>query len=274
MLSSVVLACARTKEQNRCTSTKEEESPLNIIIATTTYYRGLTETRFCLAEQMFREAREAGHIVVDVDGSPKSIVAENLRQTGASIYPQLVEGMGPSRRQVFYLAYEASLRFGCDIILWTEPEKVDLIRNIPKIIRSIQDGHADVVIPARSAKSWETWPAFQQKTEQEANAVYAQVTGLHGFDPMHGPVAFERKAARYFVLFDPTKYGVRDRYIQHYAAMVALSEGKQVISVDIDTCYPLTQKIEEEGNAGMNAKRTAQRDEISTDYRKMATILK
>lgn len=249
---------------------------MKIIIATTTYYRSHTETRCCLAKQMFREAREAGHIVVDVDNSPESIVTESLRETGAHIYPQLIEGMGPSRRQVFYLAYEASLRLGCGIILWTEPEKVDLIRNIPKIIRSIQDGHADVVIPARSAKSWETWPAFQQKTEQEANAVYAQVTGLHGFDPMHGPVAFERKAARYFVLFDPTLYGVHDKYIQHYAPLVARSAGKRVVSVLVDTSYPEAQREEEENSLVpmMKEKRINQRDEISADYARMAAVLK
>lgn len=248
---------------------------MKIIIATTTYYRGITETRFCLACQMFREAREAGHTVVAVDGSPSDAVTNCLRETGASIYPELVPGMGPSRRQVFYFAYEASLRLGCDIILWMEAEKVFLVQNIQEIIKPITDGCADIVIPARSAQSWDTWPAFQRETEQQANSVYAQVTGLHGFDPMHGPVALNRATANFFMAFDPTLYGVHDKYIQHYAPLVARAAGRRVVSVLVGTSYPQAQRAEEEDSLApvMKEKRIIQRDEISFDYLKMATLL-
>lgn len=249
---------------------------MKIIIATTTYYRSHTETRCCLAKQMFQEAREAGHTVVAVDNSPESIVTESLRETGAHIYPQLIEGMGPSRRQAFYFAYEASLRLGCGIILWTEAEKVFLIRNIPEIVRPIAEGRADIVIPARSAQSWDTWPAFQRETEQQANSAYAQATGLHGFDPMHGPVAFNRATANFFMAFDPTLYEVHDKYIQHYAPLVARAAGRRVVSVLVGTSYPQAQRAEEEDSLApvMKEKRIIQRDEISADYLKMATILK
>ena len=224
---------------------------------------------------MCTRAREAGHTVVIVDDSPDPAVAICLRKVDALVYSELVHGMGSSRRQAFFWAYEKSICGEQEIVLWTEAEKRQIIGNIPEIIAPIQEGRAEIVVAGRSEKSWETWPEFQRETEQEANAVYARVTGLAGFDPMHGPVAFHRSVAPYFVTFDPYRHGVSDGYIQHYAPLVALADGKAVRSVLVDTCYPPEQRAAEEGPqaAAMEEKRIKQKDTLSADYGRLGVIL-
>lgn len=247
-----------------------------IVVVTTTFYRSVEETRFKLAEQLCRNGTEAGHAVVVVDGSPEPKIQERLKKTGALVYPELVSGMGPSRRLAFFLAHEICLQKDHDIILWTEAEKVQIVEAIPKIIEPFRTREADIVIPARSTESWKTWPEFQQETEKKANAVYAQATGLLGFDPMHGPVALHQSVAHYFAKFNPRTYGVHDRYIQHYAPMVAAKAGKKLASVVIETSYPPEQKKEEEERVlvdAMKKKREEQLQELTGDYWRMRDSL-
>lgn len=250
----------------------------SIGVLTTTFYKSTEETRFHLACQMIGNSVAVGHDVIVVDGSPDPIIGEAFQQIGAIVFRQTAQGMGASRRELFqWTSRHIPLRQALlDIFLWLEPEKVDLIRWIPQIIVPIQRGEADIVIPALTDEGHLSRPAFQTSSEQEANAVYAEMTG-RAFDVMFGPVAFRREMLRYFITCNPKeRYGCPDTYIQHIAPMEAMAAGYRVVSVPVGFLYPPAQKAEEESalSEAMREKRRRQLEECTNAFRVVAEALK
>lgn len=249
-----------------------------ISVVTTTFYENIGQTRFHLACQTVGNAAACGYYVTIVDGSVRrdavtseetshAEIQQAFRWAGGTVQRQAPgTKTGASRRQAFGAAPEA------DVHVWTEPEKTDLIRHVPAIIKPILDGEADIVVPKRTERSFDSYPKYQVDSEQLANTVFAEVTGLP-LDVMFGPVAFSDKFTRYFVNCDPTDYGGADTYIQQIALMVALSKGARVRSVEIDFFYPSVQYAEEDGNEEMVKKRKSQFHALTEGFRKVAEKL-
>jgi hypothetical protein len=123
--------------------------------------------------------------------------------------------MGASRRQAFFEASEImkSLRSNKEkVIVWLEPEKIDLIRQIPQIVRPILLREADVVIPSRLPISLNSYPTFQIESEQKGNKLFADTAGVE-LDVYFGPVAASLEASYLIIMFDPYEAGVVDTYI-------------------------------------------------------------
>jgi len=254
---------------------------IQVVIAMTTFYKSVEELRFKLACQLVSAAVSAGHKVVIVDGSPTREVAKKLYELGAQVYPQLHKGMGPGRREVFFHAMEVAVEKDISFILWTEPEKVDVVRWVEKIIEPLLED-SSVVVPRRSEKAWATWPTYQRTTEEKANQVYNDVAKIDGFDPMLGLVAFHISVARYFVLCSPKRIclgnttKIADTYIQQYASLIAHLLGEKTVKVEIDMVYPTEQRAEEEGtmNEEMLKKREWQMVTISDAFRIIDSVSK
>ena len=254
-----------------------------VVIVTTTFYKDIGELRFALACILVKEAVEAGHKIVIVDASPNPAIATQLSYCGAHVFPQLHKGMGAGRRQAFFQASEIANQCGIKYILWTEPEKEDLIRSVEKIVSPIRVNDVQIVVPRRSEQSWESWPEFQVASEKKANAVYNEAFGTNDIDPMFGPVAFSIDVADYFIRCYTERFGtdkegklnVADTYIQHFAPQVAKKAGVGVKSVEIDMVYPPRQKAEEEQttNNEIQAKRKWQLESLSASYRTVAEYL-
>jgi len=259
-----------------------------VTVLTTTYYKTVEETRFKLACGLIAAAKRAGHDCLIVDGSPNPEVLQTLRGLGAVVLQQKVPGIGPSRRQLFQAAGDwhhfepgsTDPRFATwapsdapQIFLWTEPEKVDIIRFIPEIIAPIVRGAADIVIPRR--KSLASYPEFQAKTESIADRVYESYMG-EGLRPMFGPVAFNRRAAHFFASCNPATKGGHDTYIQHIAPMEARARGFRIVGVEVDFIYPPEQRAEEEAalSSAMMSKRLNQLWECVDNYVRMKSALK
>lgn len=243
---------------------------MNITVLTTTFYKSSRETRFHLACQLIGNAVGVGYNVLVVDGSPDPAIGQALAKIGASVQAQTVPGMGNGRRQLFCLATGQRGFF-----LWVEPEKVDLIRSIPKIVVPLEHGEADIVIPSRTQRSWASYPEFQVASEQKANNAYSKVVGKP-FDPMFGPVAFGSNVAEYFATCNPAlQFGATDGYIQHFAPLVAMKEGRKIISVPVDFYYLPAQRVEEETGLRdeMQKKREWQLDQLADGYRLAAKSL-
>ena len=67
-----------------------------VVVTTTTFYSdpdGKDKVRFNLARELVGLAREDGHIVVIVDGSPALGVKEALLGEGARVVPQAEKGL-------------------------------------------------------------------------------------------------------------------------------------------------------------------------------------
>ena len=245
-----------------------------IAVVTTTFYNDLAETRFHLACQLVGDAVGTGYDVIVVDGSPNTAIGEALKRIGASVYKQIARGMGPSRRELFMKAEEDD----ClpEYFVWTEPEKPDVIRSIPKLVAPLALGEAEIVILERTEASWSSYPNYQVESERQANAVYAEVTGRN-FDPMSGPMAWTRKVNRYFSECNPKeRFGAADTYIQHIAPLLAMADGCRVASVPVDFYYPRAQFKEELTTLSdaMVAKRTRQLAECTEAYRLAADALR
>lgn len=221
-----------------------------VAVLTTTFYRSPDELRCRLAHRMVKDAVAATQAVLIVDGSPEASISQSLESLGTVVFKQETKGMGPSRRELFNHAGNLDSygdhQFTPDILVWTEPEREDLIRHLSDIIAPIERDEADIVIPWRTETSWASYPAFQIDSEHCSNRVYEAVTGRR-HDIAFGPMAFSQKVLPIFARCNPQKsYAAYDTYIQQIAAMEAMAQGYRVTSVPVDFIYPPEQKEEEE----------------------------
>lgn len=232
-----------------------------VVIVTTTCYKSQAELRFHLACQMVGNAVGSGYQVVIVDGSRNPKIAESLRRIGANVWEQEGATMGASRREAFSIAKG----FKPDIVVWTEPEKGDLIRHIDQLILPIVIGSTDVVLMQRTERSWQSYPEFQQRSEMQANAIFFVETGKK-LDIMSGPIALRRDVLDIFALCNPSNFGGFDTYIQHVAVLKAMIAGFRVTENPIDFLYPLAQRFEDEASPDMREKRQRQLIECAKNY--------
>lgn len=246
-----------------------------VVIGTTTFYQSIHDLRFFFTLLTVTLARGNGYVTIVVDNSPDPNVALCLRQAGAFVFEQERAGMGSSRRQVILTCeFYSAERLGAEpIILWLEPEKYDLIRFIPEIVKPITEGKAKIVYPSRTDASWATYPEYQIISEKAANAVYEQVTGRK-IDVMFGPVAFSPSEVKWFFTYEAEKFGLSDRWDSHHIPpMQAIASGVKVETVPVDFIYPPEQKRIEENDEAMRAKREQQLSELSEAYRRVGEIL-
>jgi hypothetical protein len=80
---------------------------------------------------------------------------------------------------------------GARTILYTEPDKLYFFQHhLPKMLENSRwKEKSGVVLAARSAKAFASFPAFQQMTETTINRCCAEVTGL-ATDYLYGPFLF------------------------------------------------------------------------------------
>ena len=80
---------------------------------------------------------------------------------------------------------------GAATILYTEPDKLHFFRHhLPQMIENTRwQERGQVVVAARSAKAFASFPAFQQMTETTINECCAEITGL-ATDYLYGPFLF------------------------------------------------------------------------------------
>jgi hypothetical protein len=82
---------------------------------------------------------------------------------------------------------------GRGFVLYTEPDKADFFRRVLRGFIADAPGGADVgvVLASRSAESFQTFPEFQQRTEEAINLCCAELAGAH-FDFSYGPFLLGR----------------------------------------------------------------------------------
>ncbi|HEV7331046.1 MAG TPA: hypothetical protein VGN63_08415 [Flavisolibacter sp.] len=100
---------------------------------------------------------------------------------------------------------------GAKTVLYTEPDKLEFFRqHLPLIIENSQGSEDNgIVIAARSARAFASFPAFQQMTETTINRCCAEITGL-ATDYLYGPFLFSTQLLPYLdVLPDNCGWGWR-----------------------------------------------------------------
>jgi len=216
-----------------------------IAIVTATQYNPEDIIRIELAKQTIRQATENHPVIVVDNNSPEEFLRE-IDRYGANIYTQIKPGMGNSRRQ----AIQAAFYLGTEIIAWTEPEKVDYIRFIQSTAEPILEGRADIIIPRR--KSLESYPLFQQLTEEVGNVVWERLTKTD-LDMWFGPRTWRRELTNYFLDYEGDSWD--SIFIP---VMNAIIDRKNVSEVTVNYKHPPEQRDIEDNNPEFYLKRADQ----------------
>lgn len=87
---------------------------------------------------------------------------------------------------------------GAEAIFYTEPDKLDFFKDhLPSLLNDQNlDGTEGVLLAARSAKGFASFPAFQQMTESTINNCCKEVTGKE-IDYCYGPFLFNSRLTSY-----------------------------------------------------------------------------
>lgn len=227
-------------------------SKMTICIVTTTYYNLSNEaekTRFILSKETIKKAISSGYEFIIIDGgSPLEVVNEFI-SLKAKVISQSKKGLGEARRQAFIEGYNS----GKEIIIWTEPEKHDLIRHIPMIVKPLIENKADIVLPSRN--SIDSYPLAQQYIEPFCNLFWKELTKTD-FDMWFGPRVMLRDIASFFINYK-SNYG--DKWDNlHLPVIDILKSGKRVVNVKIDYIHDKRQTQDEEHSISFFMKRVEQ----------------
>ncbi len=280
---------------------KEILDPQSVVIITPTFYKtwSMDERtqpdadieRGDASISTFRKATNAGYRTVVVDGGSSKEYLDELQKLGITVLPQKEKGIAAAKRQ----ALEAAITLeGSKVILLTQPEKDDVIKDVPDLANPILNGQADIVIPTREPNLFkETFPSFQYKSEVWANKWCNRIA--HSVNMLPKDVNLDWFFGVKVLKNDPQivelfmrKYSISDlvlaakksmdpeRYsnVDFFPVLNALTSGKKVIGIEIPFHYPAGQKRIEEAliDQFMN-KRIMQRQSLLGEFVQYARLI-
>ncbi len=219
-----------------------------------------------LAIECLSEALKLGVRVVAADGgsSVEFLSAlEKFKDNGLTLVTSTVAGRAPQRRKAFETA--TALADG-KVIIYTQPEKVSLMRSLVEISEPILKGQADIVVPKRNPELFEeSYPLYMRESEIRVNKTYdglMQRAGLmstdQSLDWFFGPVVFKNDPGivslflKKYELIDQIKSRIGAKPNpemnsgDHYFPIIeALFKGLRVQSVEVPFVYPKAQRDNE-----------------------------
>jgi len=274
------MLAAKTKKGNEHKSFK-----YRAVVVTTTYYPDRTDIRFDLALELCRlAAHHKTHLFI-VDGSPNhATVSDNFQKAGKG-YVHAIEqkhkkysGKGGALRQAIMEATlwikhnnnanhgGASGQWKDAAIVFTEPEKVDMMNHIHQIVAPLLEGKADVVVPTRQDELFhDTYPIEQYHSESFGNKHFDILSKQNeGFrsdtgegtalDWLFGPFAFRAELARKWMTYGGDSW---DAQMIPYVRGVR-KRNWRIASVVVDFKHEEVMKGQEEGGKAWTEKRLLQ----------------
>ena len=238
-------------------------------IVTVTYYTDTSDIRFLLAQQLCRSAYQQSVQVIIVDGSPPQIQTLLMKEQNdyVQIFRQSKEqqGKGGALRQAIDHATKWFIENKADLkrcaICFTEPEKLNLLNHIDRIVEPLLSEEMDVVVPFRNEKLFrETYPIEQYHSESFANLHFNSLAKRHdGFKGMNidwlfGPFAFNASLALYWMQYTGKSW---DAQMIPYVRGIR-DHRWRVQSVNVDFVHPTEMKKQEEGDPAWSNKRLHQ----------------
>jgi hypothetical protein len=144
-------------------------------------------------------------------------------------------GLWPQVRRSMRAAFEAATKF----ILYTEPDKKDFFRDGLRefVSEAGADDRLGIVLAARTAESFATFPEFQRHTEAAINRCCAEVLGER-FDFTYGPLLLNKRLVPHLLgLPDDIGWGWRP-----YAFGVAHRLGYRIDCLETGAPCPAGQR--------------------------------
>jgi len=185
-------------------------------------------------------------------------VHQELRRFCPNVHRQTTGSRGGAIREgIQHCLQHMEPRGG--VVLWQEPEKVDLVRWYRTIARPLWHSEAHIVVPVRQAKAFqETYPKEQYHAESYGNLMvnaFAAKRGLTAsLDWFFGPVAFLSDKAPHWLEYQGTAWDAQMVPILH----AYLKEGAKILGVEIDYRHSPLMKAQEDGDTVFGEKRLMQ----------------
>lgn len=248
-----------------------------------TWYEGRTQKKFKNSEQnkidkirgdlaikMLITARKQGFQIVVVDSGSSPAFLEKLKQTGIKVTPAKNKSLSPSRQEGFQKA--AKLK-GVKVICWVEPEKVSFVKHaLPQAVSPLLNNQADIVIPARDKKAFNTYPTYQAKIEKKANQIWNNILRKHqilpaksaDLDIWFGPKCFKNDPKLIGIFLKKYHFKEKVQKLDLWSGAIvlpiisALKQGYRVVSININYQHPRKQTAIEENSNLMKKKRQLQ----------------
>ena len=230
----------------------------NLIVATQTLYLEdmdeIERVRYKLALQTIEKTVKSGIPILIIDGDSPDYMIEEFIKRGAKMHGQKGKTYAGSVKQGFKAAYDEKI----DHIVWTQIEKVSLIKDLEKIISPL--GYSHLVIPSRNKKlRKESYPEPQFLLEEFTNIYWNLLTGKK-WDITFGVMAMNRDISKLFIEYDESN-GSKWECLQ-LPLIDALKKDIKFENVELDIIYPLEQKNLEMNNLRIYRKRMEQLNSV------------
>lgn len=247
-------------------------------LVTTTYYPDTNDIRLICALDLRRLAAQHKFHIFIVDDSPDEVVRRRLRGDDASLgeYVHVIpqdraqySGKGGALRQAIRIATQWFRDKNIDpdksAIVFTEPEKTNVIEHVYEIVFPLLTGNTDVVVPARNDDLFrETYPIEQYHSESYGNLYFNLLANQCGefewataegptikLDWLFGPFAFKVYLANFWLRYEGTAW---DAQMIPYVRGVRMNAWT-IKSVPIIYQHSREMKQQEEGDPIWVAKR-------------------
>lgn len=254
----------------------------SIAIVTTTLYKNwypgnataenqADKVRGDLALEMFSKTLNLGLQIVIVDGgSSPEFINEIKKIEITNLITDFSGTFSASRRKGYEIASKLP---NIKVIVWTEPEKSNLINNsLIKACEIVDSGAADIVIPKRSKETMQSLPLFQKNSEELGNKQIQEMTN-QDFDIFFGPKIFSARPDVVDLFLEKFEYKYdskknKDSDLEKWLNAIsfpvisALTKNYKVVNCEIDYIHPKKQTEIEESDPVFDEKRVIQRKNL------------
>lgn len=131
--------------------------------------------------------------VLVIDDGSTDRTSEVARQHGVHHIVRLTSRKGLA--QVFHTGLDAALKAGADIIVNTDADGQYKGEDIPRLVKPILEGRADIVIGNRDIDNIEQFSFIKKRLQQLGSWVVRQLSGTNIVDCTTGFRAYNREAA-------------------------------------------------------------------------------
>ena len=210
-----------------------------VLVFTTTFYKNNEEgeLRKNLAKQFFRKGVECGYAIFTVDaGTDEGNFIDELNSLGVHAYPETRHGLGESRRESLDHALKYAKSNNIPYLLWSEAEKVDLVKNISTryygLVERMDETKADMIVPARGRYDpLGSYPQHQKLSETFGNQRHSDYGyfDMDGddIDTFFGPKIWKRELSPYFQVFGEPE-------VAHELAEMRLEKFQEKYGIELD----------------------------------------
>lgn len=258
--------------------------PMDLIVVTTSLYKGLEDTRYPVALDTCHAAATHQVPLWMIDASLSTDVPPNLEEAGrmdgqdyVRVLPQSVTGKkGAALREGIQLALAAVQERHPDswqecILAFQEPEKVDMVRRWKDLVAWMKEKDIDIAVPSRSQHTFAaSYPIEQYHAERFANLYLnslGAVAGLPTLDWTMGPIAFKAKWATEWLSYKGELWDAQ------MIPMIRAHRNHQAVVASYQTDFVLPESLQrqEEGSPVWSEKRLLQLNHL---FQKVGNELK